>query len=118
MLAVPSPTSIPLLAYKRGFPGGSDGKESACSAGSLGSVPGSEDPLEKGMATHSSIVAREFQRQKNLASYSPRDHRQSDRTERLTVSLSLSFHISSILVQFSSVSQSLRSSVSQLFATP
>ena len=39
-----------------GFPGGSDGKESACSTGDLGSIPGWEDPLEKGMATHSSIL--------------------------------------------------------------
>ena len=35
------------------LPGGSDSKESACNAGSLGQ----EDPLEKGMATHSSILA-------------------------------------------------------------
>ena len=40
-----------------GFPGGSDGKESACSAGDPGSVPGREDPLEEGMAIHSSILA-------------------------------------------------------------
>ena len=40
-----------------GFPGGSDGKESACNAGDLGSIPGWEDPLEEGMATHSSILA-------------------------------------------------------------
>ena len=42
-----------------GFPGGSDSKESACNAGDPGSIPGSgqEDPLEKGMATHSSILA-------------------------------------------------------------
>ena len=39
-----------------GFPGGSDGKESACSTGDLGLIPGWEDPLEKGMATHSSIL--------------------------------------------------------------
>ena len=31
--------------------------ESACSEGDLGSVPGLEDPLEKEMATHSSILA-------------------------------------------------------------
>ena len=36
-----------------GFPGGSDGKESACNVGD----PGWEDPLEKGMAIHSSILA-------------------------------------------------------------
>ena len=39
-----------------GFPGGSEGKESACNAGDLSSIPGWEDPLEKGMATHSSIL--------------------------------------------------------------
>ena len=39
------------------FPGGSDGKESACDMGNLGLSPGWEDPLEKGMATHSSILA-------------------------------------------------------------
>ena len=44
-------------ALSLGFPGGSDGKESACSAGDLGSILGREDPLEKGMATHSSILA-------------------------------------------------------------
>jgi len=39
------------------FPGGSDGKASACNAGDLGSVPGSEDALEKEMAIHSSTLA-------------------------------------------------------------
>ena len=33
------------------------GKESACSAGELGLIAGGEDPLEKRMATHSSILA-------------------------------------------------------------
>ena len=36
--------------------GGSDGKESACSSGDPGSIPGQEDPLDKEMATHSSIL--------------------------------------------------------------
>ena len=40
-----------------GFPGGSDGKESASNLGDLGLIPGLEDPLEKGTATHSSILA-------------------------------------------------------------
>ena len=39
------------------FPGGLDGKESACNAGDLGSVPGWEDLLEEGVATHSTIFA-------------------------------------------------------------
>ena len=40
-----------------GFPGGSEGKESACNAGDLSLIPDWEDNLEKGMATHSSIFA-------------------------------------------------------------
>ena len=86
-----------LVGLYQGFPGSSAGKESTCSAGDLGSIPGSgrsagegiayplqysraslvaqpvknlpamqetwilslgwEDPLEKGKATHSSILA-------------------------------------------------------------
>ena len=40
-----------------GFLGGSDGKEPACNAGDLDLIPGSERSPEKGMATHSSILA-------------------------------------------------------------
>ena len=52
-----------------GLPGGSDGKESACRAGDPDSMPavwetpiqfnsrGQEDPLERRMAIHSSILA-------------------------------------------------------------
>ena len=40
-----------------GFHGGSDGKESECDVRDLGSIPGWEDPLEEGIATHSSILA-------------------------------------------------------------
>ena len=47
-----------------GFPDSSVGKESACKVGYLGSIPGlgrspwrREDPLEKGMAGHPSILA-------------------------------------------------------------
>ena len=36
---------------------GSAGKESAHNEGDLGLIPGWEDPLEKGMATHASILA-------------------------------------------------------------
>ena len=41
----------------REFPGGSDSKESACSAGDLGSVPGSGKSPGEGMDAHSSIFA-------------------------------------------------------------
>ena len=40
-----------------GLPGGSDGKESASNAGDQVQSLGEEDPLEKDMATHSSILA-------------------------------------------------------------
>ena len=40
-----------------GFPGGSEVKTSVCHAGYPGSNPGREDPLEKEMATYSSILA-------------------------------------------------------------
>ena len=47
---------LPTLVFL-GFPGGSDSKESACNVGDLGSIPGLRDPLEKGTATHTSILA-------------------------------------------------------------
>ena len=50
-------TSLTTSSYPLGFPGGSDGKESAYSVGDLGLIPGWKDPLEKGTATHSSILA-------------------------------------------------------------
>ena len=47
--------------HRQAFPGGSAGKESACSAGDLGLIPGSdlswEEPLGKEMAIPSSILA-------------------------------------------------------------
>ena len=36
---------------------GSEGKESTCSAGDSGSIYGSGNPLENGMATHSNYLA-------------------------------------------------------------
>ena len=39
-----------------GLPRWLSSKKSPCNAGDLGSIPSWEDPLEKGMATHSSIV--------------------------------------------------------------
>ena len=40
-----------------------------------------EDPLEKEMATHSSILAREFHGQRSLVGYSPWGYKESDTTE-------------------------------------
>ena len=46
-----------LSLRNKGFPGGSDSKESSCNAGDLGLILGWEDPLEKGKATHPSVLA-------------------------------------------------------------
>ena len=43
----------------RGFPGGSVVENPPANAGDMGSIPGWGDPLEKEMATHSSILAWE-----------------------------------------------------------
>ena len=64
-----------------GFPGGSDGKESACSSGDpdliLGSgrSPGSSSP---------GVLPGEFHGQKSLESYSPKGCKELDMTEQLT----------------------------------
>ena len=44
---------------------------------------GQEDPLERGMATHSSILAGESHGGRSLVSYSPWGREESDTTERL-----------------------------------
>ena len=41
---------------------------------------GQEGPLEKGMASHSSILAGESHGQRNLVSFSPWSHKESNRT--------------------------------------
>ena len=43
---------------------------------------GQEEPMEKVMAIHASILPREFYGQRNLAGYSPWGHKDSDMTER------------------------------------
>ena len=65
----------------RGFPGGSDGKESAYKTGDWVQSLGWEDPLEKEMTTYSSILAWRIHGQKSLVGYSPRSQRQLDTTE-------------------------------------
>ena len=63
-----------------GFPCGSAGKESACNVGDLGW----EDPLQKGKATHSSILALENSMDGGTwLGYSPWGCKESDTTERL-----------------------------------
>ena len=45
------------------------------------SIPGLEDSLEKGTATHSSILPRKFHGQRGLGGYSSLCYKESDMTE-------------------------------------
>ena len=67
-----------------GFPGSSNGKESAYYTGDPALVPGSGNPLKKGMATHSVFFPEESHRQRSLEGYTPWGHKGSDMTEQLT----------------------------------
>ena len=78
-----------------GFPSGISGKEPACQCRRLyiidtGSIPGWEDPLEEGTATHSSFVAWRIPRtsepgeshgRRKLEGYSSYGHKELDMTE-------------------------------------
>ena len=67
-----------------GLPWWLSGKESACSAEDLGSIPGSGRSLEKEMATTPVFLPGEFHGQRSLVGYSPWGHKESDTTEQLT----------------------------------
>ena len=67
-----------------GFPGGSDGKASACKAGMREIQvlsPGREDPLEKAMAIHSSTLAWKIPWMEEPDRHSPGGRKESDTTE-------------------------------------
>ena len=109
----------------RGFPGSSNGKESACNAGDLGSIPGLgrssgkgngypsiiglENPMDcslPGSSVHRIsrvkhdlatkappppvFLSGKFQGQRSLVGYSPWGHKESETTERLTLSFTFS----------------------------
>ena len=72
-----------------GFPGGSDGKESACNVGDLGSIPGLRGSPGGGHDNPTPVLLPgEFHGQRSLAGYSLWDHKELDMTEQL----SLVFH--------------------------
>ena len=65
-----------------GFPGGSDGKESACNAGDLGSIPGLGRSPGGGNGKPLQYSCLENPHgQRNLVGYSPWGHKESDTTE-------------------------------------
>ena len=68
------------FAFTSGFPGGSDGKESACNAGDLGSISGlGRSPWRREGLPTPVFWPGEFHRL-----YSLQGHKQSDTTERLS----------------------------------
>ena len=71
-------------AATKGFPGSSDGKESAWNAGSLGSNPGVGRSPGEGNPV---FLSGEFHGQSSLVGYSPWGRKQSDTTERLTAAI-------------------------------
>ena len=77
---------IDRLNIKIGFPGGSDGKETACNVGDPSSIPGSgrSDSLEKKTATHSSILAYRIPCTEVPGQLQSMGHKESDMTDRLT----------------------------------
>ena len=64
--------SICLLCLAYGLPWCRESQESACNAGDRVSSLGWEEPLEKGMVTHSSILSGKFHGQRSLEGYTPR----------------------------------------------
>ena len=65
-----------------GFPGGSDGKESACNAGDLGLILGLErSPGERNGYPLQYSCLENPHGQRSLGGYRPSDHKESDMTE-------------------------------------
>ena len=71
-----------LLALTKGFLGGLDGKESACNAGDLGSIPGSV--RSPGVGNGNPLQCSHLKNphgQRSLEGYSPWNHKKSDTAE-------------------------------------
>ena len=84
--------STPLFSFTQhhhtmGFPSGSEGKESACNAGDLGSIPGLGRSPGGGHSNPLQYTCLENpHRQRNLVGYSPWRCKESGRTGQLSVS--------------------------------
>ena len=86
---IPLPFLKPALTFGSSWPGGSDGKESACNAGDLASIPGLErSSRRKAWQPTPVFLPWESHGQRSLG-YSPRGCKELDTTERLTLFLSL-----------------------------
>ena len=62
----------------QGLPSGSEAKNPLANTGDAGSIPGQEDPLEKGPTAE--FLPGESHGQRSLAGYHPWGHRESNMT--------------------------------------
>ena len=70
------------ILSKRGFPSGSDGKESTCNVGNLGSIPGLGRSPGEGNGNPLQYSCMENPHgQRSLVGYSPWGRKESDMTE-------------------------------------
>ena len=66
----------------KGFPGGSEGKASACNVGDLALIPGSgRSPGEGNVQPTPVFLPGESHGQRSLVGYSPQGHKELDTTE-------------------------------------
>ena len=70
-----------LCEIEKDFPGGSDGKESACNAGDPGLIAGLGIPWRRKWQSTPVFLPGEFNGQRSLEGYSPWGHKESDTTE-------------------------------------
>ena len=80
------------LILKRGFLGGSDGKESACNVGDLASISGLGKFPGGGhghLEVHGHSCLENPHGQRSLAGYRPRNHKESNTTEQLSTAHTL-----------------------------
>ena len=78
--------------YFTDFPGGSDGKESACNTGNLGSFTElGRFPWRREWLPTPVFLPGKSHGQRSLADYNPWGHKETDTTKQLT--LSLSFYV-------------------------
>ena len=74
-----------LGTWIQGFPGGSDGKESARNAEDLGSIPGSGRCPGEGNSNPNPVFLPGKLDRGDMVGYSPWGCKESDKTERLTL---------------------------------
>ena len=88
-----------------GFPDGSDGKESTCDVGDLGSIPGlGRFSWRREWQPTPVFLPGEFHWQRSLVDYSPWGHKESDTTEWLNTHthththITPNFHVGTLII--------------------